>query len=142
MTAQTPHAICGHSQTETNSQKSEKWYMHGWIVSQIQLIFNINCSQKVRKLFSIWYICYYLILFLYMVCIIAKLNSSSIKWYHSCNDYMLLDLTTLMRMRQSHKSNVPKLALFLCYCMNWQCNSNKQDNLLILIHLIETRNLV
>ena len=72
----------------------------------------INCSQKVRKLFSIQYICHYLILSLYMVYIIVKLNCSSLKWYHSCNDYMLLDLTTLMRMRQSHKSNVPKFDFF------------------------------
>ena len=39
----------------------------------------INCSQKVRKLFSFQYICYYLILSLYMVYINAKLNCSSLK---------------------------------------------------------------
>ena len=32
--------------------------------------------------------------------------------------------------------------VLLCEQSNWHCNSNKQDNLLILIHFIETRSLV
>ena len=86
-----------------------------------------------------------------------------LKWYHVCNNDMLLDLATWVRKRQeSHQ--IAKISN-LCYCMNnqlknkqfvllyeqpieklaicvtvwttnWHCNSSKQGNLLILIHFI------
>ena len=47
----------------------------------------------------------------------GKLKCSSLQWYQICNGAMSLDLSTSTRMRQSHKPNVPKLAM-LCYCEN------------------------
>ena len=67
--------------------------------------------QKVKKRGPIKYI----FIIFYSVCIKlyinAKLRCSSLKWYHICNDDMLMKLATWMTMRQSHKSNVPKLPL-------------------------------
>ena len=64
-------------------------------------VLQVNCSQKVRTLFFNQVNLFYLLVSLYVL-INAKLNWSSLKWYHICNDYMLLNLAKWMTMRQGN----------------------------------------
>ena len=66
------------------------------------------------------------LLSLYMVYIITKLNCSSLKRYHNCNDYMVLDLTTLMshKLNNNKYTGLKKVSLIFVSSLFEVCSSN------------------